>query len=367
MNRALVPTVSPMEVVDPLWGLPLQPVGCSNCGQAHLVQDRSLTGACPSCMNGSLMPQPVLLRSEPPELILPFQQTQASLLAQLQEFTRGVWLHTPDFTPKSLLSRVVPIYWPMWLVDGDISGDWRAEMGFDYQVKSSQESYHSGEWRTHSIIETRVRWKPRLGQIQRRYENIPTPAVSDHDHLWSQTRGYSLGKAVPYCSSCLDTPSGQASVRVPDLQPDSAWPLSETALKKAAAGDCQVAAGAQHVRNFAIHPQYDNLHWTQLLLPMYVTSYKDDDGNHRFVYINGVTATIGGTRLASQRKGWQLAGILAATGAGLFLIGLLLFALAVLFPPATALGALLVFLGFMVGLLAIIPAAWPWQWNRRQQ
>ncbi len=35
----------------------------------------------------------------------------------------------------------MPVYLPMWLVDGNVTDDLQAETGFDYQVQSSQESY----------------------------------------------------------------------------------------------------------------------------------------------------------------------------------------------------------------------------------
>jgi hypothetical protein len=120
------------------------------------------------------------------------------------------------------------------------------------------------------------------------------------------------------------------------------------------------------VRRFTLHAGYANLHWTQLLLPVYTTLYAADDGAPQVIFINGQTGAISGRRLASQRKGWQLAGISAALAAGLFLLSLLCFAAAVLVPPLAALGILGIIVAFGVGLFAIIPAVWPWMWNSKQ-
>jgi hypothetical protein len=120
------------------------------------------------------------------------------------------------------------------------------------------------------------------------------------------------------------------------------------------------------VRRFSIRARYQSLCWTQLLLPVYTTLYTADDGSPRMVFINGQTGAISGPRLASQRKGWQLAGISAAIAAGIFLLSLLLFAAAALAPPLAALGILGVIVAFGVGVFAVVPAVWPWWWNSQQ-
>jgi hypothetical protein len=367
MNTATLPSVAPVESVEEIWGASLRPGGCPRCGQAHLVEPARMGGICPNCMEGGLEPQPALLREEEPEQALPFRLDRQQLLGRLTEFSQGVWLRADDFNPESLLRQAVPVYIPMWLVDGEVGGDWRAEVGFDYQVKSSQEAYQGSSWQSQEVIETRVRWETRVGQISRKYNNIAAPAVSDHAHFWKILGGWPLDKALPYQTQALKTALGTPVLRVPDLHPESAWPLAEMGLKKAAASDCYRASGAQHVRNFALHPEYQDLHWTQLLLPVFVSCYSDDEGKPQLVYINGMTGTMGGIRLASQRKGWLWAGILGGSGVLLFLLALLAFAATMILPPLALVGALLAFIALVLTVAGITAAAWPWQWNRGQQ
>ncbi len=362
-TQPALPTTQVIESVETHWGIQLQPAGCPSCKQVFLVPASRINQACPSCCRSRLAPQPALLRSEPPELQINFRQGQAELGPIYKTFCEEVWLRPDDFNPTDLLKRTVPVFWPMWLVDSDIHGQWQAEAGFDYQVKSSQESYANSGWRTREIIETRVRWEPRLGEIQRHYDNIATPALGEHANLWNLLKGYRLDQSVPYDPA----KSSGASMHVPDLQPESAWPLAKSNLDRSAGNDCQKASGAQHIRNFNLKAAYEPLNWTQLLLPLYVSFYTDDAGQPHPVLVNGQTGAVGGLRLASQRKGWRYAGYAGAAAAGLLLLGLLCFALAVLLPPVGILGILLCIGALAAGLGAIIPAVWPWQWNRRQQ
>ena len=351
------------ETVQELWGVALQPAGCPQCRQAFLVQASRIGQICSHCGRGKLEIQPALLRQEPPELMVGFQKGKNDLLPIFNNYVKGVWLHNDDFNPQDLAQRAIPVYWPMWLVDSDLSGDWLGEIGYDYQVKSSQESYRDSQWRTREIIENRIRWEPRTGQFARHYDNVAAPATSHQQELLQRIQNYAPGTSKPYRADWL----GKADLWAPDIHPENAWPLAQAAFNQKASEDCQKAAGGQHARSFTMHASYDKVNWTQLLLPMYVSFYTDDAGLARLVYINGQSGAAGGVRLASQRKGWQLAGTLAAIAALLLVLGVLGLLATALLPPVGALGILFIFLAFVLGIGAIVPAAWPWQWNRSQQ
>ena len=363
MTTPVFPSSQVVQSVEPVWGVPFQPAGCSHCKQVFLVAGSRLGGRCPDCGQGQLIAQPALLRSEAPELLIPFQKKPADLLTILTGFTKGVWLHSDDFNPEIMLQRLVKVYWPMWLVDSSLSGSWQAEAGYDYQVESAQESYSGSVWRSKNVVENRVRWEARLGLIERHYDNIVTPAASDHQHKSSQLGNYRLDQAIPYQSTYVN----EAVLKVPDLQPESAWPAAQSNLNRAAARDCQQACAAQHIRNYTVHASYNQLNWTQLLMPMFWTFYTDDAGLPQPVLINGQTGAIGGVRLASQKKGWRWAGISVGISALALIVALLCFALSMAISPLAILGFLLAVAAFMGFAFAIIPAVWPWQWNRKQQ
>ncbi len=181
-----------------LWQKELQAAGCSHCGQAFLIESTQQGTLCPNCLSNNLEPQPVRLRREPPELQVPFQVTSEDLGVTLANFVRPVWLKPDDLNPQVMLQRARPIFWPMWLVDSVVSGHWQAEMGFDYQVKSSQENFHRGQWQNREQIETRIRWEPRTGEIQRRYEKLAAPALNQQKRIAGAPGQLPLDQAVPY-------------------------------------------------------------------------------------------------------------------------------------------------------------------------
>ena len=57
--------------------------------------------------------------------------------------------------------------------------------------------------------------------------------------------------------------------------------------------------------------------------------------------------------MASQRKGWQYAGILAGIALVILIIAVLCFLLGAVFPPLAALGAVFIFAAIALGIGAI--------------
>lgn len=365
MTQATIfPTEKPAQTDDNFWGkLGFQAAGCANCQKAYLVKassDKALL--CPNCCIANLASQPAYLRREPPELIIPFNLKTEHIRTALQKYIGEAWLRPDDCNTDILVQRITPVFFPMWLIDCDIYGIWEAEAGFTYHVKSSQEFFSHGQWQTREEIEERVRWEKRAGQISRRYENVPVPATQDYPDLIRQIGAYDLDIAQPFEPKYLNT----AIIRIPDEPDQNSWHAAQSVLDKKAAHECQQAAGAQYQRSFSLAAEYRSPNWTQLLLPVYVTYYTTDNGQRQQIFINGQNAKVGGVRLASQRKGWQLAGMAFGIALLLAILGALAMLITPLIPPIGIIGIILLFLALCAGVAAIIPAVYPWQWNRRQ-
>lgn len=362
MTTNIPPHPEVIEAVEQVWGIPLQTTGCPTCRRTFLVTEGKIGTICPACGQGKLEAQAAYSRKEPPELMIPFQKKMAALEPVLDSFVGGLWLAPDDFNASNLTKRAIPMFFPMWLVDGEVAGGWQAEAGYDYQVKSSKESYTSGQWRSQDVLESRARWEFRVGQIKRPYNNIMVPACRDHSKTSQQLGAYSYGQYHSYAPEMI----GEAVLRIPDLEPDEVWDSVRNNFIQAAAQDCQRAAEAQHIRSFSLEADYEKLNWTQLLLPMYFTYYKDDESRVVPVYINGQTGKISGQRLASQKKGNRMAAISGAVGGGFLLFGLLCFLLAILLPPVGVVAMALVVIGLFIGAFALVPLIYPWQNNRDQ-
>jgi hypothetical protein len=350
------------QELSTLWGQSLQPVHCLNCKVAHLIPGNLESTHCPACFSGRLERQPSVIRREPPELMVNFTISPEQVEMHFKDWVKGIWFRPKELDPNLLSRRVNRTFIPLWLVDGKITGTWQAQMGYDYEVASSQEAYQNGTWRTRKVTETRIRWEARTGTIERRYQNLVVPALEEHAWLITGLGKYKLNLATSYSPLQMDN----ASIRVPSLLPESAWPLAKSKFDQYSAKDCQMAAEAQHVEEFIIQAAYEDQNWTQLLLPMYTTAYRDEDGIVHTILINGQNGNFFGKKRASQRKARILSLGLLGTALLCFIFGLL-FAVGTKFLPILGLFSLTSFiLALLVGISAPMPAIWAWNFNRSQ-
>ncbi len=362
MTAPNLPTAQVIESGQEFWGSPLKPAGCPQCKQVFLVAERQIGLTCPNCAGAPLAAQPAVLRPEPPELLIPFQKTSNALQPVFQNFVKAVWLRPDDFNEQALLQRCIPLFAPVWLVDANLAGSWEVEVGYDYQVKSSRDAYQGGRWVSQEVVENRVRYEPRAGTLERRYDNAAVAALSGHTHLIDHIGDYNYKQAKRFERAQL----GEALLQLPDLSPESAWPAARDRLDRRAVDDCVKASGAKHLRDSAVQFSYTRLNWTQMLLPLYTSYYRDDNGQTHTILVNGQTGQIGGVRMASQRKGWRMAAISAGISVLLFLLSMLFFALGSAANRLSGIAAFLVLAALGAVLFAVFPAVWPWQWNRRQ-
>ncbi|MBN1956486.1 MAG: hypothetical protein JW900_15760 [Anaerolineae bacterium] len=344
-----------------IWGAALTAIRCAHCGEAHLVPEGNLPARCPLCLQGPVEAQPTVLRQEPPEQVIPYAVSGRQLAAALEQWTRGIWFRPRELRADLLLQRAKRYYIPLWLVDGQVRGAWQAEVGFDYQVVSYQDRYsESGGWSSQQVNETRVRWEPRAGRIERRYDNLPTPALDDHRATIGRLGGVNLERRTDYQPEAVQ----DATVRIPTLDPDEAWPGAEAAFVRAAAAECQQAASADHVRDFRLQAEYRDLNWSLLLLPAYVTWYQEG-GRAWPVMVNGQSGHISGARRASARKANTTSLLLGSAALILFVIGSILALVGLALPPVAVLGGFILVVGLLLALVAPIPAIGVWIKNRK--
>ncbi|MCP4539777.1 MAG: hypothetical protein GY832_21780 [Chloroflexi bacterium] len=341
--------------VAAVWGVELAAVHCARCGEAHLVPEDAIPSRCPFCLQGPVAPQPAYLREEPPEQILPHTISKQKLARMLEQWTQGVRFRPDEFKAEVLMRRARHYFVPLWLVDGQVEGAWRADVGFDYQAVSYQDRYRDGQgWSSQEVKEGRIRWEPRVGRISRSYENVAAPALDDHRALMNRLGDFDLGQRTNYAPQTITT----GTIRIPTLEPEAAWDGVKAAFNHAAGAECRQAAGADHIRDLRPEVEYGNLNWTQLLLPAYVTWYREGERIWP-VLINGQSGHVSGVRRASTRKANVTSLVLGAIAAMLFVLGGLL---ALLLPPV---GGLMLVFGLLLGLVAPIPAIGVWVFNRR--
>lgn len=358
------------------WGFSPLHATCTACGWGFLLPREALPGngapaiRCPYCFAAGLSiageteneladKLPYLL---PPELVLPFSLPAERLGQKIVDFAQGIPFAPSDLNPQSLSSRMKRVFLPQWLVDASVQATWQAEVGFNYEVVSHQDRYSdsAGGWRSQEVKEARIRWEPRLGQLDRMFPNLTAPALETDARLRGALGEYDLSQAKPY-----DSQVGRTSfVRLPDRSPEDAWSDVLPGLQTAAARQCQQACQADHQRDFRWQPEFTGRNWTLLLRPMYTTYYLDDESKPQAVTINGQTGQTSGMRRSSMKRAQRTALVILGIAVVLFVLSGLLALAGIAFPPLLPLGGVGILIAIVVALGAIIPLGLVWQFNQ---
>ena len=341
---------------------------CEACDWSFLVPADETMPVCPHCQQAVLtaVDHAAAGAQAETELAAPFSVADVDLGRGLQRFASGFLFRPPDLTAGNLRSRLQRVYLPRWLVDCDVQAEWRADAGFNYQVVSHEDEFSdtSKAWQSREVRETRVRWEPRVGRLTRRYENVVAPAMEEDDALRKRLGDFDLTFTTPVNGRLPDA----ALIRTANRTPDDAWADAVPAIRQRAVAECRNACQANHLREFDWSPQFADQHWTQLLLPVYASHYRDERNIAHAVLIHGQTGKAYGRRQASLRPARNLSLALGALAVLALVASLLMVLLSSLDGAELlrGLGLMGVLAAMSLGILAVFPVAYVWIFNRMQ-
>ncbi len=346
---------------------------CPNCDWGYLAVPGKITNECPHCHAQGLQ-----VREEddfsmladfikPPEMYLPFQVPQEKLSTSLAQFAKSISFAPEDLKPQTLHSRLKMIYLPMWLVDSQAKATWQAECGFYYQAKSHQEKFSGGRWYTQEVIETRTRWEPRVGKLNRQYQNIPAPALEEHRRLMQALGNFSFEQAKAVSTTqLLSTNSSLAPmIRVPSRDKDDAWPDTLPRFQEQAAEETKKACQADQIREFRWSPAFAEQNWSLFLLPVWSSFYLDDDNKPQSILVNGQSGQMSGARRASMKRAKKVSMYILIAAIIIFALTVGLGLLSLWVEEVMTLAVFGLVISILVGLAAIYPIATVWSINRQ--
>jgi len=351
------------------WGVPITRVLCPVCDWSFLViGDVSQVGhRCPHCFQGTLesldLEQDQVPFQHTPELVITPTVTAVKIASEIEEFSGKIPFPPNDLNPEKLHQRLRLIYLPVWLVDCRVSTIWDAETGFNYDVVSHQERFSESRWTTQEVEETRVRWEPRIGRLERTYENVSAPALQDHTRIWRRLGPYRVSLAQPYAAEKVIN----TLMRLPDQYPEAVWPGVKPVIQKQGAVEVKKAANADYIRSIRWAPHYQDKVWTLLLAPVYATYYTDDNDQPQPVLIHAQSGQVDGMRRSSMKRAQRLSLILAIVALVGFVLSLALGAIGLVLPPLLLIAILGGLISVGVGVGAFLPMIRSWRFNLRNE
>lgn len=346
------------------WGRQLVPLVCDHCDWNYVSTSASNNEKCPHCFIGTLtrfeLDEDKLPTVAPPEEVMPFRVPATAMPGIIEKFTEEIPFPSLSLNAIALTKRARKVYLPIWLVDGTVRAIWEAEAGYPYNVESFRSRYSGGQWQSQKVHEKRTEWEERIGQLRRHYDNITAPALEEHNALMTYLGPFQQTPIEAYTPDSIEG----VLVRLPNRSPDDALPDAQINFRQRALQDVTQATEAERLRGFNWKAGYQNLHWTQRLIPVVMSYYLDDDKTPRIVLVNAVTGHIAGEKRGSMRRarritliGFAVAAIVASVAIGSALIN----------PERDDIAAISAIIAALITFAALVPLIQVWRFNDRQE
>jgi hypothetical protein len=281
-------------------------VQCNTCGAIVLLEDKVVTETCPYCAN-HLDNQPHEAEAMiPPEAIVPFAVDREGAIAAFHAWLKSLWFAPRKLVKVQEFGQCHGIYIPFWTFDAMTHTRYTGERGDNYTTTESYnttESYtdSNGQTQTRNVTKTRnvtrTRWSRVTGEVDHFFDDVLICASETLPAEYTATFGeQALASLVPFQPEYLAGFVTERYTIGPRDGHHTACEVMETHIRSLIERDI----GGDHQKISNLSTMHTGLTFKQVLLPVYLASYKYDGKTYR-VMVNGLTGQVVGDRPYS----WQ--------------------------------------------------------------
>lgn len=268
------------------WGAARKSVKCTKCGAVTTLDPGAAAGACAFCGTPAVVEAPPREDLVRPEGVLPFRVTRDGAAQSFRRWLAGLWFRPGDLKSRSSLTRLQGVYIPYWTFDAATHSAWTAEAGYRHQVPV--QVVENG--RTVTRMETRTRWEPAAGTLERFFDDLPVPASRGVDagvarEIEPFPTAELLGYDPSYLSGFLAEEYG---VDLPE-----ALASAEARMRAEIEAACAREVPGDTHRNLRVATQFSGVAYKSALLPLWIAAYEYGGKPYRFL-VNGVTGRTSG-------------------------------------------------------------------------
>ena len=278
---------------------------CPSCGAEVMADGETVADFCYYCHN------PVVLSDQlsgvfRPDKVIPFKFGKQQAIEKFLKYAKSHRFVPRDYFCAEQVEKITGVYYPFWVTDADSSASMRAE---GTRIRT---------WIVGNVkyTETTRMEFERAGEIH--FEDIVTSALSTEDKKM-------LEGVLPYPSESLEEFSAPYLTgfvaKKRDVERDS---LSEEIRERMQGYADKLLRGTINGEVSQTKPKLDihQSHWEYALMPVWVLTYRDKEGQIYKYAMNGYTGKVYGELPISKLKLFgTFAAIMAAVAAVVFAVG----------------------------------------------
>jgi len=287
-----------------------QTVKCPSCGAESQLPANVTADRCAFCAAPLVAATAYTHRSIRPRAIVPFQIKENDARECFRQWIAGLWF-APNALKKALRAEtgLKGIYLPYWTYDANSQTPYIGERGEIYFITETYEE--DGQEKTREVEQ--IRWWPVTGAVDVRFNDVMVPASTSVPKDYADGLApWRLEQLAPYQDDFVSGFTVEA-YQV-GLEPGFGYARQhmEGAIQQAICQDI----GGDRQRIVSMSPNYFDITFKHILLPIWMSSYRYANKTYRFV-VNGQSGTVQGERPWSP---WKIAGAVVAVVAVVVLV-----------------------------------------------
>ncbi len=304
-SETALPTSSDQVVERPLeealraprdlgWGAERKSVRCTKCGATTTFDPGVSASRCAFCATPAVVEAPAASNHVRPAGLLAFAVDRNAATQRFRSWVSGLWFRPNDLKTKSSVTEMQGVYVPFWTFDALTHNRWTAEAGYHYTVQV--EAIENGRRVMRS--ETRTRWEPAAGFLEKAFDDVPVPASKGlPPGLARGIEPFPTGGLVPYDPQYL---SGFLAEEYAVDLPEAVSSAKERMTQEIYAA-CAGEVPGDTQRNLQVSTAWSGLACKNALLPVWISAYQYAGKPFRFL-VNGVTGKVDGNAPFSAVK-----------------------------------------------------------------
>jgi ribosomal protein S27E len=273
-------------------------VKCDTCAAESVLQPNQTAGLCPFC-GQPIVAQAQTKKSIKPQYLLPFAVTSQQSAELFRRWIASLWFAPSDLKAFAERGGLRGIYTPAWTYDCSATTQYEGQRGDDYWVTEYYtETDANGRTVQRERQVVRTRWSYASGVVNDSFDDLLVMASrSLPEDCIEHLRPWDLQSLVAYQDEYLAGFTAESyQIGLPDgfeVAKQMTVPQIEGSIRQDIGGDHQQISG--------MSPQYFDITYKHVLLPVWLSSYRYRGRLYRFL-INARTGDVRGERPWSPWK-----------------------------------------------------------------
>lgn len=280
---------------------------CSSCGAALNMLKGEIAGKCPFCGTGNIILKENIQGLKPDECV-PFTIEPQQAEQSFKKWIKKRWFAPSELKKTARAEQLKGIYSPCYAFDTKSRSTYKGVLGKTYVT-------YVGSGKNRRAV-TKIKYFPISGNLDKNFYDVMAECSPHFDQkVLDRIRPFALEKRAVYDKAFLSGFSADSN----DISLSQGWQNAKIVLDN----DIRRAILSKYnhdvVQSLTVSTVYDDLKYSYMLLPIYLSGYKYKQKIYSF-FVNGNTGrTFGKFPLSPLKVFFALLGIAALIAAAILI------------------------------------------------